>query len=177
MVLWVHETALTTESETATWFMMSLAAGFSKKTVSELFNLLKRIVENKINVIRIYVYNVDKTASKTLKNGKAILAVLSSGLNRPERGNNHSNPSSAEIKNRLNYNSTPLICIRRVYTDTLPLLLNKFSSSMTVQICTRISVFIYSHNRIPSLMTFWKYLALRRSSSSVESNLTFQIRT
>ena len=39
MVLWVHETTLTTKSE---------AAGFSKDSVSELFSLLERTVEHKV---------------------------------------------------------------------------------------------------------------------------------
>jgi hypothetical protein len=51
--------------------MKSRAAGFSKDRVSELFNLLEKIVEYKVNAIRIYVYNADKTASKRLKERKS----------------------------------------------------------------------------------------------------------
>ena len=35
--------------------------GFSKDSVSELFNLLERIVEHKVNGIIIYVYSVDES--------------------------------------------------------------------------------------------------------------------
>jgi hypothetical protein len=52
MILWVHETTLTTKSE---------AAGFSKGSVSELFSLLERAVEQKVNGIMNYVYNVDES--------------------------------------------------------------------------------------------------------------------
>jgi hypothetical protein len=37
------------------------AAGFSKDGVIELFNLLERTVEPKVNAIRIYVYTIDET--------------------------------------------------------------------------------------------------------------------
>jgi hypothetical protein len=43
------------------------AAGFNKVRVGELFNLLKGIVELKVNAIMSYAYNVDKTAFETLK--------------------------------------------------------------------------------------------------------------
>ena len=42
--------------------MKSRTAGSSKDRVSELFNLLERTVEHKLNAIRMYVYNVDETA-------------------------------------------------------------------------------------------------------------------
>jgi hypothetical protein len=42
-----------------------MKAGFSKDRVNELFNLLERIVEDKVHAIRIYVYNIDATALKT----------------------------------------------------------------------------------------------------------------
>jgi hypothetical protein len=52
--------------------MKSTAAGFSRDRVSELFNLLERIVEHKVTVIRIYVYNVDAAALMTfLKSRKS----------------------------------------------------------------------------------------------------------
>jgi hypothetical protein len=44
--------------------MKSRTAGSSKDRVSELFNLLERTVEHKLNAIRMYVYNVDETAFK-----------------------------------------------------------------------------------------------------------------
>jgi hypothetical protein len=47
--------------------MKPTAAGVSKKRGSEIFNLLERIVEDKVNAIRMYVYSVDKTALKTFK--------------------------------------------------------------------------------------------------------------
>jgi hypothetical protein len=52
--------------------MKSSAAGFSKDRVSELFNLLERIVEHKVNVTRIYAYNVDETPLTFKKTGKVI---------------------------------------------------------------------------------------------------------
>jgi hypothetical protein len=42
--------------------MKSRAAGFSQDRVSELFNFLERIVEHKVNITGICVYDVDKTA-------------------------------------------------------------------------------------------------------------------
>jgi len=45
--------------------MQSRAAGFSKVRVSELFNLLERAVEHKVNVIIIYEYTLDDTAFTT----------------------------------------------------------------------------------------------------------------
>jgi len=62
MILRVHETTLTTTSEAATCWAKSEAAGFSKDSVSEFFNLLERTVEHKVNGIIIYVYNVDESA-------------------------------------------------------------------------------------------------------------------
>ena len=41
------------------------AAGFCKDNLSELFNLLERTVEHKVNGIIIYVYNVDDSALTT----------------------------------------------------------------------------------------------------------------
>jgi hypothetical protein len=46
LMLWVHETTLTTNSEDATCYKKSGAAGFSKDSVSALFNLLERTVEH-----------------------------------------------------------------------------------------------------------------------------------
>jgi len=57
MILWVHETTLTTKSDAATCYKKSGAAGFSKDSVSKLFILLEWTVELKINGIIIYVYN------------------------------------------------------------------------------------------------------------------------
>jgi hypothetical protein len=65
MVPWVQETTLTTKSEAATCSKRSRAAGFIKDSVSELFNLLKRTVEHKVNVTGIYVYNVDDSVLTT----------------------------------------------------------------------------------------------------------------
>jgi hypothetical protein len=48
MVLWVQETTLPTKSEAAKCQKKYGAAGFSKKSVSELFNLLERTVEHKV---------------------------------------------------------------------------------------------------------------------------------
>jgi hypothetical protein len=45
--------------------MKSSVAGFSKNRVSEMFNLLERTVEHKLNAIRMYVYNADETAFTT----------------------------------------------------------------------------------------------------------------
>jgi len=59
MILWVHETTLTTKSDAAKCYKKSGAAGFSKDSESELFNLLKRAVEHKVNAFRMYVHNVD----------------------------------------------------------------------------------------------------------------------
>jgi hypothetical protein len=42
--------------------MNSRAAGFSKDGVSELFNLLQRIVYYKLNATIIYVHYVNETA-------------------------------------------------------------------------------------------------------------------
>jgi len=58
MMLWVHETTLTTKFEAATCYKMSGAAGFSKDSVSAVFNLLERTVEHYVNGIIICVYNV-----------------------------------------------------------------------------------------------------------------------
>ena len=41
-LLWVHETTLTAESDAATCYKKSGAAGFSKVSVSELFSLLEK---------------------------------------------------------------------------------------------------------------------------------------
>jgi hypothetical protein len=41
------------------------AAGFNKGGVRELFNLLERTVEPKVNAIRIYVYKVEETVLTT----------------------------------------------------------------------------------------------------------------
>jgi hypothetical protein len=38
--------------------------------LSKLFNLLERIVEHKVNVIRVYVYDVDDTALTTFKKNR-----------------------------------------------------------------------------------------------------------
>jgi len=62
MVLWVHEVKLTTKSEAATCEKKFGAAGFSHYSVSELFNLLERTVERKINDIIICVCNVGGSA-------------------------------------------------------------------------------------------------------------------
>ena len=59
-MLWVHETTRTAKSEAATCYNRSRAAGFCKDSVSELFSLLERTAEHKVNVIGIYVYNVDE---------------------------------------------------------------------------------------------------------------------
>jgi len=52
-MLWVHEKTLTTQSEAVTSYKKSGAAGFSKDSVSELFNLLERTVELEVNDIII----------------------------------------------------------------------------------------------------------------------------
>jgi hypothetical protein len=62
MVPWVHETTLTTKYEAATCYNRSRAAGLSKGTLRELFCLLGRTAERKVNAIVIYVHNVDKIA-------------------------------------------------------------------------------------------------------------------
>jgi hypothetical protein len=46
MMLWVHETTLITKSEAATCYKKSGAAGFSKDSVSALFNLLESTIEH-----------------------------------------------------------------------------------------------------------------------------------
>jgi hypothetical protein len=43
------------------------AAGFNKVRVGELFNLLEGAVEQNVNAIIFYVYNVDETALEALK--------------------------------------------------------------------------------------------------------------
>jgi uncharacterized protein Smg (DUF494 family) len=53
--------------------MKSTAAGFSKERVSEIFNFLERTVEDKVNAIRIYAYNVEKTALKTFKKTEEVI--------------------------------------------------------------------------------------------------------
>ena len=65
MVVWIHETTLTTKSDAATCYKKSGAAGFSKDSVSEIFNLLQRAVEHKVNAFRIYVHKVDGSDLKT----------------------------------------------------------------------------------------------------------------
>jgi hypothetical protein len=72
VILWVHETTLTTKSEAATCYKKSRAAAFSKDSVSELFNLLERTVEHKVNCTVIYVYNVKWCCNNILgkKTGK-----------------------------------------------------------------------------------------------------------
>jgi hypothetical protein len=57
MILWVHETTLATKPEVATYKMKPGAAGFS-----ELFNLLERTVEHKVNGIIMYVCKVYESA-------------------------------------------------------------------------------------------------------------------
>jgi hypothetical protein len=59
MILWVHETTLTTKFDAATCYKKSGAAGFSKGSVSELFSLLERAVEHEVKAFRVYVRNVD----------------------------------------------------------------------------------------------------------------------
>jgi len=54
MILWVHETTLTTKSEAATCQKKSGAAGFSEDGASESFKLLERDVEYKVNYIPTY---------------------------------------------------------------------------------------------------------------------------
>jgi hypothetical protein len=44
--------------------MKSRVAGLQDRA-SELFKLLERIVEHKLNAARIYAYNADETALKT----------------------------------------------------------------------------------------------------------------
>jgi len=58
MILWAHETTLTTNSEAVTCQKKFRAPGFSEDGVSESFNLLERIVEYKVNYILIYGYNI-----------------------------------------------------------------------------------------------------------------------
>jgi hypothetical protein len=65
MVLWVHETTLTTKCEAATWCKKSEAAGCSKDSVRELCNLLERTLEHKFIGTIIYVHNVDESALTT----------------------------------------------------------------------------------------------------------------
>ena len=65
MILWVHETTLTSESVAATCYKKSGAADFSKDSVSELFHSLERTVEHKVEGIIIYVYNVGESALTT----------------------------------------------------------------------------------------------------------------
>ena len=65
MILWVHETTLTTKSEAATCYKKSRAAGVSKDNVSELFHSLERTVEHKVEGIIIYACNVGKSALTT----------------------------------------------------------------------------------------------------------------
>ena len=66
---------LTTKSDTATYWKKSGAAGFSKVSVSELFNLLERAVEYKVHAFRIYVHKVDDSDFTTFrkKTGKVIM--------------------------------------------------------------------------------------------------------
>jgi hypothetical protein len=45
--------------------MKSQVGGFSRDKASELLNLLTRTVEQKVNAVRIYVYNVRETALTT----------------------------------------------------------------------------------------------------------------
>jgi hypothetical protein len=59
MILWVHETTLTTKSEAE--------VRGSEDGVSESFNLLERTVEYKVNYILMYVYNVYGGALITFK--------------------------------------------------------------------------------------------------------------
>ena len=61
MILWVHETTLTTKSEAATYQAKFGAAVFSKDSVSELFSLLERTVQHKVHSIIICVYKVDES--------------------------------------------------------------------------------------------------------------------
>ena len=62
IVLYVHETTLTTESEPVKCYMNSRTAAFSKDSVSELFNLLQRTVEQTVKVFGTYVCNTDENA-------------------------------------------------------------------------------------------------------------------
>jgi hypothetical protein len=64
-LLRVHETTLTTKSDAATCKKKSGAAGFSKVRVSELFILLEKTVEHKVNAIRIHVHSVYENAVTT----------------------------------------------------------------------------------------------------------------
>jgi N-acetyl-beta-hexosaminidase len=68
--------------------MKSTAAGFSKERVSELFNVLERIVEDKVNAIRMCMHNVIKTALKTFCKitGKIIREMKRSRLGQFEVG-------------------------------------------------------------------------------------------
>lgn len=70
MILWVHESTLTTKSDEATCQAKSGVAGFSEDSVSELFDLLERTVEGKVNSIIIRVYNVDGSTLTTFQGEK-----------------------------------------------------------------------------------------------------------
>jgi hypothetical protein len=65
MVLWGHETTLTTESEAATWYAMCGAAGCRTDSARGLFDWLETAVERKVSGIIICVYNVDESTVKT----------------------------------------------------------------------------------------------------------------
>jgi len=67
MILWVHETTLTTKSEGATCQKKPRAVGFSEDGVSESFKLFERTVEYKVNYILIYGYNINGSALITFK--------------------------------------------------------------------------------------------------------------
>jgi hypothetical protein len=60
MILLVHAAKLTNKCEIPTCSKKFGAAGFSKDSVSELFNLLVRTVEHEADCIRIYVHNIDE---------------------------------------------------------------------------------------------------------------------
>ena len=51
MLLWVHETTLTTMSEAATCQKQSGAAGFSEDGVSESFNFFEKLLNTKLIIL------------------------------------------------------------------------------------------------------------------------------
>ena len=65
MILWVHETTLTTKFGAATCQAKFGAAGFSKDSVCEVFNLHERTAEHKVNGIITDVCNVNDNALTT----------------------------------------------------------------------------------------------------------------
>jgi len=133
MIVWIHETTLTTTSEAAKCQKKSRAAGFSEDGVSENFNLFERTIED--NYILLYVYNIYGSALMIYKEktGQVITEKCNISyvvnLKCEERSSSSNSSSSNSISSSSSSNSssssTSNVCCHRFDCCAPPMVYTK----------------------------------------------------